>query len=164
MPKLLIAAENDAARVVFTSSLGHKNSPLDFDDLNLRNNYGTLRAYGRSKLMHLLNAREIHRRYGGQGVIASSFHPGAVRTSIWRKGGFLAAMLGIVLWPFMWSIKKGSDTFIWLASSNDEAALNAKGNYFFDRRRVSIAPFASDEAAERLWRVSEELVQPFLEG
>lgn len=164
MPKLLIAAENDAARVVFTSSLGHKNSPLDFDDLNLRNNYGTLRAYGRSKLMNLLNAREIHRRYGGQGVIASSFHPGAVRTSIWRKGGFLAAMLGIVLWPFMWSIKKGSDTFIWLASSNDEAALNAKGNYFFDRRRVSIAPFASDEAAERLWRVSEELVQPFLEG
>ncbi|MDD9889875.1 MAG: SDR family oxidoreductase [Gammaproteobacteria bacterium] len=164
MPKLLLAAAHDSARVVFTSSLGHKNSPLDFDDLNLEKDYSTLRAYGRSKLMNLLNAREIHKRYGDQGVIASSFHPGAVRTSIWKKGGILAAMLGIVMWPFMWSIKRGSDTFIWLASSNDEAALNANGNYFFDRRQVSIAPFATDEAAERLWRISEELVQPFLES
>ncbi|NKB35500.1 MAG: SDR family NAD(P)-dependent oxidoreductase [Pseudomonadales bacterium] len=162
LPALLNAAEDGSARVVFTSSLGHKNSPLEFDDLNLEKNFSTLRAYGRSKLMNLLTARAIHKRYGDKNVIASSFHPGAVRTPIWRKGGILATVLGILMWPFMWSIKKGSDTFIWLASSNDEDVLSANGNYFFNRKQVSISAFATDEAAEQLWRASEELVQPFL--
>ena len=164
MPGLLRAAENGMSRVVFTSSLGHRNSPLDFNDLNLEHNYSTLRAYGRSKLMNLLCAREIHKRYGEKNIIASSFHPGTVRTSIWRKGGLFAWALGIIMWPLMWSIKKGSDTLIWLASSNDFASLNAKGSYFFNRQQASIAPFATDEAAEQLWCVSEELVQPFLEN
>ncbi|MCG8413060.1 MAG: SDR family NAD(P)-dependent oxidoreductase [Pseudomonadales bacterium] len=162
LPLLLNQAARGEARVVFTSSLGHKNSPLDFDDLNLDKKYSTLKAYGRSKLMNLLTAREIHRRYGHQAIIASSFHPGAVRTAIWGKGGFLATVLGFVMYPFMWSIEKGADTFIWLASSQEEAVKNAAGNYFFDRRQPSIADFATDEAAKRLWEVSEELIQPHL--
>ncbi len=162
LPLLLNRAAQGEARIVFTSSLGHKNSPLDFDDLNLDKKYSTLKAYGRSKLMNLLTAREIHRRYGHQGIIASSFHPGAVRTAIWGKGGVIATLLGFVMYPFMWSIEKGADTFIWLASAQDEAVKNAEGNYFFDRRQPSIADFATDEAAERLWQVSEELIQPFM--
>ncbi len=162
LPSLLKKAESAEARVVFTSSLGHKNSPLDFDDLNMDKDYGTLKAYGRSKLMNLLTARELHRRYGDQGLISSSFHPGAVRTGIWGKGGFLATLIGIVMYPFMWSIEKGSDTFIWLASSSDDAVISANGEYFFDRRKPSIAKFATDEAAQRLWTVSEELVSPYL--
>jgi retinol dehydrogenase 14 len=161
LPKLFIAADQDKARVVFTSSLGHKNSALEFDNLNLEQGYSTLKAYGRSKLMNLLTAKELDKRYGEKKIIASSFHPGAVRTLIWRKSGFLASILGLLMYPFMWSIKKGSDTFIWLASSEDEVVLNAAGNYFFDRKQRSIASFASDEAAEQLWRISEELVQPF---
>ena len=159
----LLDHEGDAARVVFTSSLGHKNSPLDFDDLNLEKDYNTLRAYGRSKLMNLLTARELHRRYGDRNLIASSFHPGAVRTAIWSKGGILARLIGIVMYPFMWSIAKGADTFIWLASSNDKEVLEAQGNYFFDRRKPRIAEFATDEAAAELWQVSEKLVEPYLQ-
>ena len=162
LPALLNQAEKSEARVVFTSSLGHKNSALNFDNLNLDHNYGTLKAYGRSKLMNLLTARELHYRYGDKGLITSSFHPGAVRTAIWGKGGFLATLIGIVMYPFMWSIKKGADTFIWLASSKDPEVVGANGQYFFDRRKPSIAEFATDEAAEKLWAVSEELTSPFL--
>lgn len=161
LPALLAAAEQDEARVVFTSSLGHKNSPLDFDNLNLEKGYSTLKAYGRSKLMNLLTARELQRRYGEQGIIASSFHPGAVRTAIWGKGGLLAATLGMVMYPFMRSVEQGADTLIWLASSRDADARQANGHYYFDRRRPSIAEFASDDDAARLWQVSEELVAPF---
>jgi NAD(P)-dependent dehydrogenase (short-subunit alcohol dehydrogenase family) len=127
----------------------------------LHRGYGILKAYGRSKLMNLLTARELQRRYGDRHIIASSFHPGTVRTSIWRKGGMLARVLGFIMYPFMRSIEKGADTCIWLASSNDAAALNANGNYFVDRTRRSTAKFATDEAAEQLWRISEELIQPF---
>lgn len=162
LPAILKAAENSLARIVFTSSLGHKNSALDFDDLNLAQGYSTLKAYGRSKLMNLLTAREIQRRYGDKNIVASSFHPGTVRTPIWKKGGVLARILGIAMYPFMIDMKKGSDTFIWLASSDDDASIHADGNYFFERRRASIAAFATDTAARQLWQVSEELIQPYL--
>lgn len=162
MPAILEAAKGEPARVVFTSSLGHKNSPIDFDDLNLEQAYGTLKAYGRSKLMNLLTARALDQRHRSGNVIASSFHPGAVRTAIWGKGGRLAKVLGFVMYPFMWSIEKGADTFIWLASSNDEMVRQANGKYFFDRKTPGVADFATDAAAEQLWQKSEELVSPWI--
>ncbi len=75
MPALERASASGLARVVFTSSYGHENSPLDFDDLGLNNGYKTLVAYGRSKLMNLLTARELQRRVGGHNIVTSSFHP-----------------------------------------------------------------------------------------
>ncbi|MFT4886039.1 MAG: NAD(P)-dependent dehydrogenase (short-subunit alcohol dehydrogenase family) [Pseudohongiellaceae bacterium] len=164
MPAILEAAKGEPARVVFTSSLGHKNSPIDFDDLNLEKDYGSLKAYGRSKLMNLLTARSLDQKHREDNVIVSSFHPGAVRTAIWGKGGTLAKVIGFVMYPFMWNIGKGTDTFIWLASSNDEAVQKANGKYFFDRQSPKIADFATDAAADQLWQKSEELVSPWLAG
>lgn len=161
LPALLKSAESGSARVVFTSSLGHKGSPLDFEDLNLVQGYRTLKAYGRSKLMNLLTAMEMHKRFGERNLICSSFHPGAVRTAIWGKGGILATILGVVMYPFMWTVEKGSETFIWLATSDDDEVKNAAGGYFFDCRRARTAEFATEEAAARLWDVSEQLIAPF---
>ncbi len=155
-------APTEVKRVVFTSSYGHNNSPLDFDDLNLEKDYTTLKAYGRSKLMNLLTARELQRRYGDQNIVASSFHPGAVRTPIWGKGGVVGRVLGVVLYPFMVSVEQGADTFIWLASSQDEASVNAGGHYFYKRSRPRTAAFATDEAAAKLWQVSDGLIEPYL--
>lgn len=161
LPALLNAASAGGARVVFTSSLGHKNSALDCNDLNLEHGYTTLKAYGRSKLMNLLTARELQRRFADQNLICSSFHPGAVRTPIWRKGGVLAHLLGIVMYPFMVSSDQGADTLIWLATSADAGSVAANGNYFYKRRQVAVAPFATDAAGAALWRASEELVKPY---
>ncbi|MDO9317981.1 MAG: SDR family NAD(P)-dependent oxidoreductase [Gammaproteobacteria bacterium] len=157
-----VVRKNEVRRVVFTSSYGHNNSALDFDDLNLEKDYTTLKAYGRSKLMNLLTARELQRRYGDRNIVASSFHPGAVRTPIWGKGGSVGRFLGIAMYPFMVSIAKGADTFIWLASSQDEASVNASGHYFYKRGRPRTAAFATDEAAAKLWQVSERLIEPYL--
>ena len=162
LPALLKAAGEGSARVVFTSSLGHKGSPLDFNDLNLSKGYGGLKAYGRSKLMNLLTARELFYRYGDKGINSSSFHPGAVRTPIWSKGGAVGRLLGIVFYPFMISEEKGADTMIWLASSTDPAAVHSDGNYYFRRDRPAIAPFADDRSARKLWEVSMELLEPYL--
>jgi retinol dehydrogenase-12 len=162
LPLLETAGAKGESRVVFTSSFGHKNSPLNFDDLNLEQGYSGLKAYGRSKLMNLLTAREFHRRYKNKKLIASSFHPGAVRTFIWGKGGFLGRLLGLLMYPFMVNIKEGTDTFIWLASSNDQGSVQAEGNYFYKRRQPSIAAFATDEAAEKLWQASMGLIEPYL--
>jgi len=135
--------------------------PLDFDDLGLQEGYGTLKAYGRSKLMNLLAARELQRRLVGKNIVCSSFHPGTVRTPIWNKGGVPARLLGLVLYPFMKSVKQGADTFIWLASADDKKSIAADGQYFYKRERAKTAGFATDEDAKRLWEVSEELIKPY---
>lgn len=163
LPALLAAAVAGEARVVFTSSYGHNNSPLDFADLNLEQGYGGLKAYGRSKLMNLLTARELHHRFHQQGIVSSSFHPGAVRTPIWGKGGAIGRVLGLALYPFMISSVKGADTMIWLAASEEAAARGANGGYFYQRRPGAVAAFATDAAAAKLWEESERLLRSFLE-
>ncbi len=162
MPCLVRAASDCRVRVVFTSSLGHKNSPIDFADFNLSKGYSTLKAYGRSKLMNLLTASALERRFGDSNMVFSSFHPGAVRTAIWSKGGALSRVLGILLYPFMRSESKGAETLIWLATSSDEAAVHAQGRYFVDKQPAEIASFATIEAGERLYLESTKLVTPWL--
>ncbi|MBL4581571.1 MAG: SDR family NAD(P)-dependent oxidoreductase [Gammaproteobacteria bacterium] len=161
LPAILNAANEDLARIIFTSSYGHFNSALNFDDLGLTQGYSTLKAYGRSKLMNLLAARELQHRLAGKNVVVSSFHPGTVRTPIWNKGGTLARLLGLVLYPFMKSIEQGSDTLIWLASSEEPTSRGADGHYFFERERAETAKFSTDEDAKRLWQISEELIAPY---
>ncbi len=162
LPAIIKGGEQDSARIVFTSSYGHTQSPLDFDDLGMKKNYKSIQAYGRSKLMNLLTAREVQRRYSEHNIVASSFHPGAVRTPIWKKGGTVVRTFALLLYPFMISIEKGTDTFIWLASSNDEASVQANGRYFVKRTPTTPASFATDEAAQTLWQVSMDLVTPHL--
>lgn len=162
LPAITKGGEQGLARIVFTSSYGHTHSPLDFEDLGLEKDYKSLKAYGRSKLMNLLTAREVQRHYAEHNIVASSFHPGAVRTAIWGKGGPVARLLGFVLYPFMVSIEKGADTLIWLASSQESASVKANGHYFIKRTQNTPAKFATDEAAQRLWKVSLNMVSSYL--
>jgi len=159
IPRMLETGRASPVRIVFSSSLGHTNSPIDFDDLGLAQGYTTLKAYGRTKLMNLLLARELHRRYSDQNLVASAFHPGTVRTAIWGKGGWLASLLGLGLAPFMISSEKGADTLVWLAS--DPESLQAAGRYYFRRQPERVARFATDAAAQQLWDVSEALIEPY---
>tara|TARA_R110002167_G_scaffold58568_4_gene165865 strand:- start:917 stop:1792 length:876 start_codon:yes stop_codon:yes gene_type:complete len=161
LPAIIKGGEQGLARIVFTSSYGHTDSPLDFDDLGLAKNYKGIKAYGRSKLMNLLTAREVQRRYSEHNIVASSLHPGAVRTPIWSKGGSLVHIFSMLIYPFMVSIEKGADTLIWLASSQDEASVQANGHYFVKRTRTTPASFATDEAAQKLWQASMEMVSPY---
>ena len=161
LPAILKAADERLARVVFTSSYGHFNSALDFDDIGLSEGYSTLKSYGRSKLMNLLTAMELQSRLVDNNVVTSSFHPGTVRTPIWKKGGLLARILGLLLYPTMISQEKGADTFVWLASSEDSPSKSADGHYFFKRQRAKVAKFATAEEAKRLWQLSEKLVAPY---
>jgi NAD(P)-dependent dehydrogenase (short-subunit alcohol dehydrogenase family) len=160
LPRLLQSGSDDPVRIVFTSSVGHRNSAIDFDDLNLTGNYSILTAYGRSKLMNILTARELQQRHSN--IVVSSFHPGVVSTGIWKHGGFLVNILSYIARPFVLNAKQGAETLVWLATSNDQASRNANGDYFYQCRKSKTADFATDEAAAKLWQVSLNLAKPYL--
>jgi retinol dehydrogenase-14 len=149
------------ARVVVVASLAHRSarSGLDFDDLQAERGYSPIGAYNRSKLANIYFTRELARRLAGSGVTANSLHPGFVASRLGRDGdggvlGDLAMTLGR---PFAISPARGARTSVYLASS--PAVADVTGQYFVRRREARPSRVATDdEAARRLWSVSEELV------
>lgn len=148
------------ARVVVVGSSSHRQAGvLDFDDLQSERNFVGLRAYARSKLANILFARELARRLDGTGVTVNSLHPGTVRTG-WGGDGEAGLLLGVGLrlanWVFL-SPEQGARTSVYLAASPEVEG--ETGGYYVKRRLRQPAPAArDDEAARRLWDVSEELL------
>ena len=149
------------ARVVNVASTAHNSARkgMPFDDLQSEGRYRAMRVYGQSKLANILFTNELARRLEGTRVTANSLHPGTVRTGYGADGdarGFLSFGLK-VSGPFFLSPAKGARTFVYLASSPEVDGIS--GQYFVKCKPRTPRTWARDpDAAQRLWRVSEELV------
>jgi NAD(P)-dependent dehydrogenase (short-subunit alcohol dehydrogenase family) len=161
------------ARVVSVSSSAHLRSGIDFDDLHFeRREYDPWLAYGQSKTANILFAAEANRRWAGDGILANSLMPGAIRTNLQRhvtdaqlnrarQGGSSAP---VIPWK---TVEQGAATSVLCAAS--PLLDGVGGRYFEDCNeagpnepgvvRRGIAPYARDpEAAHRLWDVSTDLL------
>ncbi len=151
---LLVASA--PARVVTVASSVERYGRIPFDDLNRDRGYRGLAAYSQSKLANVLFTYALSRRLDGTGVTANALHPGVVRTGFYEGGPALraAARLG---GRFFRTPEQGAQTVIGLASSAELAGVT--GRYFVDGRPARSSRRSRDpELAERLWRVSEDLV------
>lgn len=145
------------SRVVNVSSVAHYGGSLNFDDLQLEEGYGVMKAYSESKLALVLFTYELARRLEGSGVTVNCLHPGAVATGIWVRELGPARFLGKVTKLFMLSPEKGSRTQVYLASSPEVEGVTGK---YFDNRHAKQSSVESydQEVAGRLWDVSERMV------
>lgn len=153
---LLPALEKAApARIVNVASEGHRGQSVPWDDLHAEKSYVQFIVYGRSKLMNILFTRELARRVKDRGITANSVHPGVVDSSFMAKPG-LWGVAGKIASVFMISPEKGAQTSVYLASSPE--VQGATGGYYARSklRRESKAA-QDDEAAQRLWALSEAL-------
>src|SRR5262245_18451758 len=146
------------ARIVNVASEAHRNSHINFDDLNLENGYSCRKAYAQSKLANVLFTRELARRLEGTGVTANCMHPGFVGTNIFSNVRGVGGMIMRLITPFMRTPEKGADTVIWLASSPEVEGIT--GRYFIDRKdRRSNQESYNVAIASRLWEVSEQMIR-----
>jgi NAD(P)-dependent dehydrogenase (short-subunit alcohol dehydrogenase family) len=146
------------ARIVTTSSIGHFNGTMDFDDLGFTHGYQILRAYSRSKLANVLHTRDLARRLEGTGVTANCLHPGAVATNIWSGAPWFARPVLAVAKRFMMvSPATGGERIAYLATSPEVEGRT--GGYYEQDALKEPADLARDNAvAARLDAVSRELV------
>ena len=146
------------ARIVTVTSSAEALGRIDFDDLQGTGRYSGQRAYNQSKLANVLFTHELARRLGGTEVTANAVHPGVTRTSFGAEDQMrLYAATSGVARPFMRSPERGADTIVYMASSPEVEGVT--GGYFHDRRPKRSSRASHDRAtAERLWRVSAELV------
>jgi NAD(P)-dependent dehydrogenase (short-subunit alcohol dehydrogenase family) len=150
------------ARVVVVSSDAHTGARqgLDFDDLQTAHRrYRAFAVYSRTKLANILFTRELARRLTGTTVTANAVHPGFVATRFARDGdtGALGAVVMPLLRPFALSPAQGAQTTVYVASAPELEGIT--GGYWVKSAPATPSAAAQDDdAAARLWAVSEQLV------
>ncbi len=145
------------SRVVSVSSSAHFGGHIDFDDLQGERSYGALRAYSQSKLAVVLFTHELAKRVRDRGVTANCLHPGVVATNFFSRPAGPLGFVTKVSRLFLVGPSKGAETTVYLASSPE--AGNITGEFFEKKKPKKSDPKSYDEAtAEKLWRVSEQLV------
>ena len=170
------------ARVVALSSTAHKMSDIQWDDIQFeRTKYDKWQAYGQAKTADALFANALSRRLKESGGLAFSVHPGGIFTPLQRhlpKEEMIAlGWLGQDGEPSelakagFKSPEQGASTTVWAATS---PKLVGKSGVYCENadiaavtdpdspmaRYMGVNPHAcDDEAAEKLWDVSTQLLE-----
>ena len=162
-----------AARVVALSSIGHRRSPIRWDDVQFERGYDKWAAYGQAKTANALFALQLDRLARDSGVRAFSVHPGGIFTPLQRhltKEEMVAAGWiddhGNVTFSSFKTPEQGAATSVWAATSPQ---LNGMGGVYCEdcdvaepatdpESRRGVRAYATDpEQAARLWALSAEL-------
>lgn len=148
------------SRVVNVSSSMHaRPRSLNWDDLMFEKGWRGFRAYSHSKLTNVLFSNELARRWRDDGISSNALHPGNVRSRITRDNAILNLLhRSPIARMFIMSEEEGAATSVYVATAPELESVT--GRYFDRMREVAPARAARDEeAAGRLWDVSERMIE-----
>ncbi len=153
--ELLIAS--GPARIINLTSGIHKAGKINFEDVNLKKNYKSWRAYAQSKLANILFTYELAERLKGTGVAVNCVHPGAVATGMGiNNDSVFGNLFGQILKTFQKTPEQGAETAVYVATSHDVEGVTAK--YFYRKRPIQSSKGSYNKAdAIRLWDLSEKM-------
>jgi len=162
--RLLPAMRRDG-RIVIVSSNAHRRAPaagIEFDNLSATRGYFFMKQYGQTKLANYLFTRTLARRLGGTDIAVNAIHPGRVYTNIFHNLPLpLRIAIEVIAKRKMKDIPTGASTMCYVATA--PSLQGVSGRYFADNAEMAVKGHMLDDAmAERLWRVSEDLVRRYL--
>ena len=166
--KLLDLLKSSApSRIINVSSGLAKNGKVDLDDLQSEKNYKGSKAYSKvrapvyanTKLMLMMFTYELARRLKGSGVTANVLMPGFVATNLGKNSGSLSSSIMFkMVRPMQVSAKKGAETSIYLASSED--VKDVTGKCFIKKKEAMTCPASyNEELQKRLWNKTESMLR-----
>ena len=153
------------ARVVSLSSLAHRWSGIQFDDLQFSKGYDKRKAYGQSKHACLMFAYEMHRRLAkaGASTLSVAAHPGISATNLFQHMPAIVGVLAPVTALVFNSASGGAKPTLYAALGADIQGGDYCGpKSAWEMRGAPIKVGSSRAsrdpvAAARLWAVSEQL-------
>jgi len=159
---LPLLEKTNNARIVATSSIGHRMGKIDFDDINWeKRKYSPTQAYSDSKLANLYFVYELAKKLNHQKkeIKVTASHPGWTKTDL-QKHTWYMRMLNPLF-------SQGTDQGVLptLRAAFDPQA--GSGDYFgpsrfFEMHGSPVVVESSErakdsEAAKKLWEISERL-------
>ncbi|KAK4163920.1 hypothetical protein QBC43DRAFT_318925 [Cladorrhinum sp. PSN259] len=168
MSKILASSE---PRIVSVTSNGHRLSPVRFDSLDFDGgkDYNKWRAYGQSKTANILFASSLAKKLGGKGLVAVSVHPGVIGTTgLGTHIKWDTEMADLIAADSSFGDAKGAFDF----KTEDEGVATHVFASFHPSLREHNGAYLTDAHvaepdrdwaksetdAEKLWKLSEDLV------
>lgn len=138
-------------RIVNVSSLAHTRGTIDFDNLNGEKGYDAYFAYSQSKLANILFTYYLAEELTSKGITVNCLHPGVISTKLLHSGFNIEGA----------SLDEGSDTSVYLATSDEVKGITAK---YFDRKKaIPSANISYDKKLqEQLWQKSLGMVSKYM--
>jgi len=151
---------DSGASVIQTSSVAARLFPrFDIDDLQGERRYSATTAYGNAKLANVLFTKELHRRFGEQGLSAVAFHPGVIASNFGSTsdGPWKLLYSGPIAQRLMTSTSVGGARLTWLALGKPGVDWQP-GGFYSNNKRARTSRLADDPiVARQLWERSAVL-------
>ncbi len=154
-----VLKQSAPSRIINVAGMYHTKGEINFDDINLEQDYSGSRTNSQAKLADVLFTKALARKLDGTNVTVNCLHPGVVRTgSIYKDpdAPFSMKLMYKLFSPFFKSPKKGAETSVYLATSDEVDGVT--GKYFASKKiRKSAQKTYDPELQERLWELSVQL-------
>ncbi len=154
------------SRIINVSSGLAKDGKVDLNDLQSEKDFAGTKAYSRvrapvyanTKLMLMMFTYELARRLKDTRVTANVLMPGFVATNLGKNSGSLSSSIMFkMVRPMQVSAKKGAETSVYLASSNEVNEVT--GKCFAKKKEATTCPISYDEELQkRLWDKTESML------
>lgn len=135
-----------------------KNAKVNFNDIQCIQKFSGLQSASSAMFARLFFTFELARRLRGEKVTANAFNPGVIKSNLVANAAWYIKLLAIFSKPFQ---KDVCDITTYLSTSEEVDGVSGK---FFnqDRKMVPFHKKFDPAVGEKLWAVSEQLMQEAL--
>ena len=149
----------NGGRIINVASGAHKGIDVDFNDLEMSNNYNGWKCYKKSKLCNILFTKKLSELTSINNITVNCLHPGFVKTEFGKNNkGFVSLAIKFLMNFFAITVEEGAKTIIHLANSEDVKGIT--GEYFYKCKIKQPSKYAENKnSADQLWNKSIEMLK-----
>ena len=149
----------NGGRIINVASGAHRGVDIDFNNLEMSNNYNGWICYKKSKLCNILFTKKLSDLISKKNITVNCLHPGFVKTEFGKNNrGIVGLVIKFLMNFFAITVEEGAKTIIHLANNQD--LKNITGKYFYKSKINQPSQFAENKSsADQLWDVSVKILK-----
>ena len=149
----------NGGRIINVASGAHRGIDIDFNDLEMSNNYNGWKCYKKSKLCNILFTKKLSDLTSKNNITVNCLHPGFVKTEFGKNNkGIISLAIKLLMNFFAITVEEGAKTIIHLANSEDVKDIT--GKYYYKSKIKQPSQYAENKSsADQLWNKSIEMLK-----
>jgi NAD(P)-dependent dehydrogenase (short-subunit alcohol dehydrogenase family) len=149
----------NGGRIINVASGAHRGVDIDFNNLEMSNNYNGWICYKKSKLCNILFTKKLSDLISKKNITVNCLHPGFVKTEFGKNNrGIVGLVIKFLMNFFAITVEEGAKTIIHLANNQDLKDIT--GKYFYKSKINQPSQFAENKSsADQLWDVSVKILK-----
>jgi short-subunit dehydrogenase len=163
----LISNLNQDSFTIFTSSQAYLGAKIDFENMNLDQNFSMFRAYGNSKAYQMMYAKLLRNRLKNsnhKNLHFEAIHPGLVKTGFGSTASNSFLKFGLkIIRPFaLTSQKSAKENLLAPIYSQNKDKLNVADIWSKGKPVITKKSFMELDALTKLWKYTQTSLEKFL--